>query len=295
MGASREAEALELELASGLTLRGLRWLPEAGREKGKILALHGWLDNAASFGGLGPLLAEAGYEVAAVEMAGHGWSDHRSKGARYHFIDGPLEVVQALDVLGWERALVVGHSMGAGIAALFAGLAPQRIERLVMLDGLGPFTTEPEDALETARQALEEARTPVRAAPFYPDLDALAERRAQAFGATMKAESARSLVERGSVHTAAGWQQRHDPALRRTSVLRLTEAHVRALFGAVECRVLLVRARGGWPAPEGLLEQRLTYFTRTKPTLLWADGGHHLHLDAPESLIGALLEFLDAA
>jgi pimeloyl-ACP methyl ester carboxylesterase len=288
-----------LTLASGMTLHALRWAPtpatassDSASTPRRVLALHGWLDNAASFSRLAPLLTPHGFEVVALDLPGHGHSDHKPLSARYHFIDWPLDALDALDALGWPDAIVLGHSMGAGIAALAASLAPERVKRLIMLDGIGPLTSEAADAPELARHNVQEARS-TRPMSAYPDLDTLAARRAQAFGATMRHDSALRLVTRGSAPTSDGrWRQRHDPRLRSPSLLRLTEAHVQAFFHDITCPTLLFRALDGWPAPDDLLRDRLSYLRNASPTCVEIPGGHHVHLDDPDALLPALLPFL---
>ena len=90
-----------------------------------VLALHGWLDNAASFV---PLAAHLdGIELVAVDLPGHGRSAHLPPGADYSFAAAVNTVLDIADALGWERFSLLGHSMGAGIASLVAAACPQRI------------------------------------------------------------------------------------------------------------------------------------------------------------------------
>jgi pimeloyl-ACP methyl ester carboxylesterase len=93
-----------------------------------LLALHGWLDNAASFLPMAPLLT--GYDLVALDMPGHGRSFHYPDDAEYSLFSTILDLLAAADTLGWERFAVLGHSMGGAIASLLAAAAPERIERL---------------------------------------------------------------------------------------------------------------------------------------------------------------------
>ena len=116
----RETEAMVGQLQAKV------WSPEgmAGENvRGSVLALHGWMDNAGSFDVLAPLLARAGYRVAALDLPGHGQTAHRPCGAGfgYNYNDHALAVLEAARALGWPRLTLLGHSMGAGIATLVGG------------------------------------------------------------------------------------------------------------------------------------------------------------------------------
>ena len=109
----------ELTLATPtLQLAALRWHAGAPR---RVLALHGWLDNAASFAGLAPRLD--GCDTVALDLPGHGRSDHRPPGVHYHFVDFIPDVLAAADYLGWSQFALLGHSLGAGIGCFTAAVA----------------------------------------------------------------------------------------------------------------------------------------------------------------------------
>jgi pimeloyl-ACP methyl ester carboxylesterase len=107
--------------------------PEDGQP---VIALHGWLDNAASFSRLAPLLP--GLRIVALDFAGHGHSDHRPPGASYAIWDYAHDVLQVAEQFGWQRFSLLGHSMGAIVSVLLAAAMPERIERLALIDGLIP-------------------------------------------------------------------------------------------------------------------------------------------------------------
>ena len=75
-----------------------------------VVALHGWLDNAATW----KLVAEQlqGIRLIALDLMGHGFSDHRPDAMPYYIWDNVADVVAVLDELGIQRANLVGHSMG---------------------------------------------------------------------------------------------------------------------------------------------------------------------------------------
>ncbi|HAQ28042.1 MAG TPA: alpha/beta hydrolase, partial [Pseudomonas sp.] len=105
--------------------------PEDGRP---VIALHGWLDNAASFSRLAPLLN--GVRIVALDLPGHGLSDHRPPGAGYNIWDYAHDILQTAEQFGWQRFSLLGHSLGGIVSVLLAGAMPERIERLALIDGV---------------------------------------------------------------------------------------------------------------------------------------------------------------
>src|SRR5512135_2942994 len=137
-----------------LSLPGQRLAAQAWGEESqpKLLALHGWLDNAASFAALAPLLC-GHFHIVAIDFPGHGRSDWRPPGAWYHYVDYLSDALAAADTLRWGRFGLLGHSLGAAVASMLAGACPERIERLLLIEGLGPLTQAPELALEQLQRA----------------------------------------------------------------------------------------------------------------------------------------------
>ncbi len=277
----------ELELRIGRQRLAARaWGTEDGEP---TLALHGWLDNAASFERLAPLLPEL--QLVALDLPGHGLSAHRPPEAVHHFLDWVPELAAAADALGWERFSLIGHSMGAGIASLMPAAFPGRVRRVVLLEGAGPLAAPAEAAPEQLRRALEdEARMAAAPARVFPDLEsAIAARRRDS---DLDEEAARLLVERGTTAVDGGIRFRHDPRLKTRSRLRFTEEQVLAFLRQIPCPVLAVRARQGWPFPEDEVRARLAVI----PDLQVAEveGGHHVHMTDPERVAPLLRAFFSA-
>jgi pimeloyl-ACP methyl ester carboxylesterase len=125
----------QVELATGMRLRVL----ECGDERAPYVAVcvHGWACSVYSYRFLMPLLAERGMRVVAMDLPGHGLSDKPSDIEVYSLDALAGVVLDTLDALGVERALVVGHSMGGTICARVAVLAPARVQGLVLLAPAG--------------------------------------------------------------------------------------------------------------------------------------------------------------
>ncbi|MBW5801599.1 alpha/beta fold hydrolase [Halomonas elongata] len=244
------------------------------------LALHGWLDNAASFSRLAPRLASSlGIRVVALDFAGHGHSRYLVGDGGYALWDYCHDVLDALDALGLERAPLLAHSMGAGVACLLAAGLPERVERLVLIDGLGAVTTAPSALPRQLRKGLQARRRPCASAPRYADIESAVAARVAGSASPIDAETARPLVERNLEALAWGeWRLRSDPRLRWASPVRLTPDQVLAALGAMSCDVLLVEGQEGILGErEGMTSRRAAVAELTRRVLA---GGHHLHLES---------------
>jgi len=253
----------------------------------KVLALHGWLDNAASFVPLAASLE--GFDVVALDLPGHGASAHRAAGYDYVYVDWLHDVLDALDALGWARAHLLGHSMGATLASTLAAAAPERVAKLALVEGLGPLGGPAESAGTRLREAVAARRTLEARRDDAPrvikDIDTALAARLQA--TPMREADARLIVERNLQTVPGGWAWRSDPRLRLPSSTRLPEAAIRAILQAIEAPTLLVAAEPSPPYfPPALRAERVACLRDARLHLL--EGGHHLHMErAPD--IGALL------
>jgi pimeloyl-ACP methyl ester carboxylesterase len=262
--------------------------PEAPR----LLALHGWLDNAASFSALAPHLCEH-FHFVALDLPGHGRSDHAPAGMGYRFADGIFDVLAAADALGWESFDLLGHSMGAGIASLTAAACPGRIRRLVAIEALGALTTPPEQTLVQLRRALTQALDLVgKPLRVFATADEAIAARMKASG--LSRDAATAIVLRGIRPVPGGFSWSSDPRLTLASPQRFTEPQVLALLRGIEARTLLILAPDSQvkPVSEEAIAARVAEVPAIEVREL--SGGHHLHLENPLPVANAILEFLQS-
>lgn len=271
--------------AGGLRLAARGFGP---RDAAKVLCMHGWLDNAASFELLAPRLP--GLRVVALDLPGHGLSEHREAGNTYAFIDAVATVAAARDALGWEQCILMGHSLGAAIASTLAGAQPNRAQALVLLEGLAPLTEAPELAAERLGRALDEQRAKLgRRPPVYRDAEFAAGRLASSMtGASI--EAARILCRRGLVEVDGGVTWRSDPQVRWQSRVRLVEDQVLAILRAIRCPTLLVRGDRSPFADGPILDGRVAAIADIRVVRL--PGGHHVHLEDAPAVAPVVAEFL---
>ncbi|MBP5981939.1 MAG: alpha/beta fold hydrolase [Halomonas sp.] len=257
-------------------LTALSW----GRQDAPMwLALHGWLDNAASFTRLAPLLAEVlDIRIVAIDFRGHGHSKHAPAGNDYALWDYCHDVLDAMDSLGIEQASLLAHSMGAAVACLIAAAMPERVARLTLIDGLGALNTPAEETANQLRKGLIAYRRPPSRPPRYADIESAVAARVAGGVTTLDSVTAMPLVERNTEATADGYvQMRTDSRLLKPSLVRFTPEQVLAQLACIQAPVLLIEGeRGilGERAWAGQARQTVKYLTRHV-----LPGGHHLHLE----------------
>ena len=275
-------------------IAGLRW-GEPGAAK--VLALHGWLDNAASFV---PLLRHLpGLDVVAIDQPGHGRSAHLPAGSDYSFVGAINAILDVADALGWERFALLGHSMGAGIASMIAAACPQRIERLVAIEALGALAETPDRTVARMREAVAANRAlQAKRLRVFPDIDTAVRARTYASrvpGSGLDEALVRLLVERGvravcSETGACGYEWSSDPRLTLPTMTRMTEPQVEDLLAGIECSVRAIFADPAQPyLPDDLRRRRVALLPRGE--LIVIPGGHHLHMQQPAEVAAAIGDF----
>ena len=288
---------LALETAIG-TLAGLR----CGRDGApRVLALHGWLDNAASFVPLAPYLHDI--DLVAIDLPGHGRSAHLPAGADYSFAGTIATVLDAADALGWEQFALLGHSMGAGIASMVAAACPQRVQRLVAIEALGALAEVPERTVARMREAIDAQRAlRDKRLRVFPDIDSAVRARlhtSRVPGSGLDEALVRLLVERGlravapTDHGPGGYAWSSDPRLTLPTLIRMTEAQVEDLVAGIECPTRAIFAEPAQPyLPDDLRRRRVALLPHGE--LVVIPGGHHLHMQQPAEVAAAIGDFLAA-
>lgn len=274
----------------GLPLAALEWGPP---EAPPVLALHGWLDNAASFATLAPRLATR-HRIIALDLPGHGHSAHIPAGRllHYHFVDYLEAVIASLQALALEHLVLLGHSLGAGVASLVAAALGPRIKGLALIEGLGPIADQGDRTLARFRQALNPNRRAAhKRLRVFGHIDAAVAARTAA--SDLSATHAQAIVERGLRTVDGGFSWRSDPRLTLGTAIRLAESQVRDLLLGIEAPTRLLLARPTTPyLPEAMMRQRIACVGDI--TVHAMHGGHHLHLEHPDAVARFLQPVLDA-
>lgn len=264
---------------NGYYLAAKEWNPGG---KLPVIACHGWLDNAASFDRLAPLLTNS--HTIALDMPGHGLSAHKSPQASYAIWADLLDILAVADSLGWQQFYLLGHSRGAMMSMLLAAAMPERVKAMVLLDAALAQPVEIADTAQQLRKFLLSHRTINNKKPrYYDSIEQALEVRCRV--SSMSADSARGIVERALQKTEQGYCWRTDPQLQADSALKLSRQHNDALVKAVTTpnRVILAeQGLGGWKEFADLID---SYDNLNNQTL---SGGHHFHLEQAAEAIATI-------
>jgi acyl transferase domain-containing protein/alpha-beta hydrolase superfamily lysophospholipase/acyl carrier protein len=272
--------------ARGLRLRVNAWGPPDGPV---IVCLHGILDHGMAWEDVAAPLAARGYQVIAPDQRGHGCSEHAAAGA-YQLLDYVADldaVISGLDnqMPITQPVMLVGHSMGAAVAATFASLRPDRARGLVLVEGLVPGEPPEDDLARLLTSRLDYlVSTPTH--PVLPDTTVAAQRLRQATP-TLSADRAQRMAARITRPCGDGVRWSWDPALLTRAdltydALSVTPARYRALLGRITAPVTLIYGRPDHPH----LAQLRAALPHATPVVV--PGGHNLHLEAPGALADAI-------
>lgn len=265
----------------GLDHHLLRWGPESDDP---VILLHGHSDCAATFQFLADELPPE-MPLAAVDWRGFGESARGPGGYWFPEYYADLEaLVDALCPCGPAR--IVGHSMGANVAMVYAGVRPRRVAALVNLEGFGLPRTQPSQAPDRIARWLDEVRTPLPEAE-YASVEALAER-AMKRNPRLTAERARFVAACWSRPLPDGRVRlRADPLHRHVNPYLYRREEMEACWRRIEAPVLLVvgseselRSR---LAPEGGVESIREIIGELSIETV-AGAGHMLHHDEPRAV-----------
>ena len=294
--------------SSTLPIRGLdyhltTWGDAQAAPKPLLVMMHGWMDLGASFQFVADAMAD-GRIIVAPDWRGFGRT--AAPGADcYWFPDYLGDLDALLDALSPDAPVdLLGHSMGGNVVMHYAALRPQRVRRLVNLEGFGLPDMPAELAGKRLVQWLDDLKRPQRL-KGYPSLAAVAARLQQTnprLGDARAAWLAAQWAQKSAEPRADGqWHLRADAAHKRVNPALYRAAEVIALWRAIRAPLLWVqgadsRPEAWWGGRYSLAEfaDRLAVVPNLQKVVL-ADAGHMLHHDQPEALARTLDAFLDEA
>jgi pimeloyl-ACP methyl ester carboxylesterase len=259
-----------------------------------LVLVHGGRDHARSWDWVARALRDD-WHVIAPDLRGHGdsaWSPDGAYLAPYYVYD----LAQLVHQQGEAPVSIVAHSLGAGIALRYAGLYPEKVRKLVAIEGIGMATPEMIaranlPLAERWRDWISERRgLSARPSRRYASIEEALERM-RAENAHLTAEQARHLTVHGASRNEDGsFSWKFDNYIRNIAPFDVPEAELEALWGRITCPTLLAYGRDSWasnPAEDG----RVRHF-RDARVVTFDNAGHWLHHDQFDAFLRELRLFL---
>ncbi|MEO8840864.1 MAG: alpha/beta hydrolase [Kofleriaceae bacterium] len=276
-----------LALPTGLTYHVLEWdAPHATSTT--FVLVHGFLDFAFGWHEVAPLLAAAANaHVVAVDLRGHGDSDWAGSGGYYHYLDYVADLDAVIARVTTARTIVVGHSMGGGVASYWAGSRPDRVQGLALLEGLGPpdqasvelgsRTAMWIDGWRNARVAFKPIATHELAAQRLRKHDPL-----------LSEQLALRLAVYGTRAVDGGFVWKHDPLHLTMGPYPFRRDAAATYWKRITCPVLVVDgARSNLNLPDTERAERRAMFTNLRYEIL-PESGHMMARHQPAELAALL-------
>jgi pimeloyl-ACP methyl ester carboxylesterase len=279
----------EAHRVRGLMHRVVRWGPDS---RDPIVLLHGWMDTAETFQFLVDELP-GDWSFAAPDWRGYGGTEWPAEGD-YWFPDYFADLEGLLAVLSPQApARIIGHSMGGNIAALYAGIRPQRLRWLANLEGFGLPRTDAAEAPVRYARWLDEIAAGTRT-PRYASLEKLA---AQLLARNPRLTPARAafLARAWTREREGAFELAADPRHRRVNPVLYRREEALACWRAATIPILLVLGEHsefrGRLGPDGTDEALRGSFQCLELVTL-AGVGHMLHHESPAAVAAVVQDFV---
>lgn len=269
-------------------------------DKTPLVMVHGWMDVSASFQFVIDCLREDHW-VIAPDWRGFGLTDTPNTD-NYWFPDYLADLDFLLDhYVGKRPVNLVGHSMGGHVATMYAGVRPERIHRLVNLEGFGMPTSRPTQAPGRYAKWMDELKTVYSGAQDlkpYPDLEAVAQRLMKT-NPRLSQDKAQWLAKHWARQNDQGeWRILGHAAHKVINAQLFRVEEMLAIYERISAPTLCVVAEEDslsqwWKDKYTLAEfkQRMASVPNLTHAVI-ADAGHMLHHDQPEQLAQLIENFL---
>jgi len=279
--------------SQGLPIHYLEWGEPVGEP---LVLVHGYLDLAHCWKAFVDALQNGRKEplwIVAPDCRGHGDSGWVGTGGYYYFPDYVFDLDCVMHALGVTRCKLIGHSMGGTISLLCAGTFPQRVTRLVLIEGIGPLGMDFSDAPARMRKWITEVRE--RGRRHFREYTSIAAGAGQLqqtnprLNDTLALDLARAAMkqnERGK------WVWKFDPLHRTAAPQPFYTRQALEFLRRIECPVLIVDGKESRQMRRTEKQERYDAI-RNHQRVIIDHAGHMVHQDKPEQLAKIVASFLE--
>ncbi|MXY53406.1 MAG: alpha/beta hydrolase [Gammaproteobacteria bacterium] len=269
----------------------LHYLDWGNDEAPHMLLIHGIHDHCHTWDWMAQALRER-YHVVAPDLRGHGDSEW-SRGSSYSWLEYVQDIAQLVRQQKLAPLTVVSHSMGGSIGALYAGTFPDAVDKLVIIEGVGLYPSRfgSDPAARLAQWIRSNHALAGRVPRRYGRLED-AYQRMQEMNPHLSPDQASHLTIHGSSQNEDGtYTWKFDNYTHTRSPYDIPNQDVAALWERIECPVLIVNSREGYPHRIG--QNGTVRHFRNVELVEVDDAGHWTHHDQLARCIEVVGSFLD--
>ena len=257
--------------------------------KPPLILIHGGRDHGRNWDRVALALNDR-YTIYAPDLRGHGDSGW-ALGSMYSLPEFVLDVATLVAELGEDPLTVIGHSLGGAIALQYAGTFPDRVLKVVAIEGLGPPMIEHQPAHLRMRHWIDHMHEMERRQPRrYASVEDATHRMLEA-NPHLTAEMAHHLTLHGTRDNDDGtlsWKFDNYVHIRSPYEFNLEDAQ--DIWSRIQAPVLLIRGTESW-APDPEKSGRAVTIENYRSVTV-QDAGHWVHHDQLERFLEVVMEFL---
>ncbi|MDC0886184.1 alpha/beta hydrolase [Altererythrobacter sp.] len=260
-----------------------------------LILLHGGRDHCRSWDWTAEKLRKD-WHVICPDLRGHGDSEWTNTGV-YTVSSYVYDLAQLVHQLELDPVTIVSHSLGGNVTMRFAGMYPEKMRRVVAIEGLGPSPKIQEKMAETAwydhrKQWMDKKRdASARQIRKYDTFDDALDRMHEA-NSYLSREQAKHLTRHGAIRNEDGtWSWKFDPHLHAWPPDDISLAQLEELWGRITCPTLLVYGNDSWASnPEQ--DGRMKHFGDKVSVSAYERAGHWVHHDRFDDFVREVKAFI---
>lgn len=260
-----------------------------------MLLIHGGRDHCRNWDWVAEHFAKD-YHIIAPDLRGHGDSQWEASG-NYTQISYVYDIAQLLQQKNMHDVTVIGHSLGGAIALMYTALFPERVKKLVAIEGMGPSPSLAAKQAEISindrvRSWVDDMRKLSGRLPRRYDTLDDAFKRMRDENPHLSEEQARHLTLHGANQNEDGtYSWKFDNYVRVFSMSGLPNEEVKKMYGEISCPTLLMRGEESW-ASDPVSDGRTQCFNCPIEYQSFANAGHWVHHDQLDGFVDRVSEFL---
>lgn len=260
-----------------------------------MLLIHGGRDHCRNWDWVAEHFTKD-YHIIAPDLRGHGDSQWEASG-NYTQISYVYDIAQLLQQKNMHDVTVIGHSLGGAIALMYTALFPERVKKLVAIEGMGPSPSLAAKQAEISindrvRSWVDDMRKLSGRLPRRYDTLDDAFKRMRDENPHLSEEQARHLTLHGANQNEDGtYSWKFDNYVRVFSMSGLPNEEVKKMYGEISCPTLLMRGEESW-ASDPVADGRTQCFNCPIEYQSFANAGHWVHHDQLDGFVDRVSEFL---